>query len=299
MEYEKYTNEYEFGGLNDNKKITTVFDRYQTKEIGGELYIEPIIEEGKCPALQEGYGINGQRLWVSLQNLHLETRNLNDIEAADVIISWCKDNVHPYYFFGDPYAAFDISQEKDAEYWDMMINFIGVFDFSVKRIRNDLQLLYDRTGLMMMLYSSIHMTISKEQYAEIEETKGFEKISIASPVERCHMIKNYIDKEMPKTPLALTLDENGEFCIAPAFTSVFDVAYYALSLYLTASPDYPLHWGARTGIGYCESCGKIYIKNGNRQKYCDDPECKKERNRRKAKSAYHRKVQAQADEEWA
>ena len=24
MEYEKYTNEYEFGGLNDNKKITTV-----------------------------------------------------------------------------------------------------------------------------------------------------------------------------------------------------------------------------------------------------------------------------------
>ena len=54
---------------------------------------------------------------------------------------------------------------------DMMINFIGVFDFSVKRIRNDLQLLYDRTGLMMMLYSSIHMTISKEQYAEIEQTK--------------------------------------------------------------------------------------------------------------------------------
>ena len=69
MEYEKYTNEYEFGGLNDNKKITTVFDRYQTTEIGGELYIEPIFEAGKCPALQEGYGINGQRLWVSLQNL--------------------------------------------------------------------------------------------------------------------------------------------------------------------------------------------------------------------------------------
>ena len=46
MEYEKYTNEYEFGGLNDNKKITTVFDRYQTTEIGGELYIEPIFEAG-------------------------------------------------------------------------------------------------------------------------------------------------------------------------------------------------------------------------------------------------------------
>lgn len=299
MEYEKYTNEYEFGGLNDNKKITTVFDRYQTTEIGGELYIEPIFEAGKCPALQEGYGINGQRLWVSLQNLYLETHNLDDTEAADVIITWCKENVHPYYFYGDPYDAFDISQEKDAEYWDMMINCLEMFTFSVKRMRSDLQLLYDRTCLMMMLYSSIHMTISKEQYAEIEETKGFEKISTASPLERCHMIKNYIDKEMPKTPLALTLDENGEFCIAPAFTSVFDVAYYALSLYLTASPDYPLHWGARTGIGYCESCGKIYIKNGNRQKYCDDPECKKERNRRKAKSAYHRKVQAQADEEWA
>lgn len=90
MEYEKYTNEYEFGGLNDNKKITTVFDRYQTKEIGGELYIEPVIEEGKCPALQEGYGINGQCLWVSLQKLHLETRNLNDIEAADALFLGAK-----------------------------------------------------------------------------------------------------------------------------------------------------------------------------------------------------------------
>ena len=85
------------------------------------------------------------------------------------------------------------------------------------------------------------MTLSKEQYVKVEETKGFEHFSTVSPVNRCHMIKNYIDKEMPKTPLALMLDENGEFCIAPAFTSVFDVAYYALSLYLTASPDYPLH----------------------------------------------------------
>lgn len=299
MEYDRYDGSYEFGGLNDNKKITTIFNRYDTKEIRGELYIEPIIEEGERPTLQEGYGINGQRLWVSLQNLHWEIRDKDDNEAAEIIISWCKENVHPYYFHGDPYAAFDISQERDTEYWDMMINFIGSFDFTVKRMREDLQHLYERTNVMMLLYGSVHMSLSKEEYEKVEKIDGFKGFSTVDPIRRCHMIKNYIDKEIPKIPLALMLDENGEFCVSPTFASVFDVAYYAMVLYVSTAPDYPLHWGARTGIGYCESCGKIFIKSGNRQKYCDDPECKKERNRRKAKSAYYRKLQAKADEEWA
>ena len=302
MGYEKYTEEYtepyEFGGLNDNKKITATFSHYEVTNINGEMYIGAILIEGEAPKLQEGYGINGQQLWVSLQNLYMDIADKDDEAAAEIIISWCMENVHPYYFFGDPYAAFDISQEKDTDYWDTMVNVIGLYDFSINQMREDLKKLFDRTNILLMLYRSIHMVLTKDERQELEQIEGFKKFSTASPIARCHMIKEYIDKEIPKLPLGLTLDVVGEFRIVPDFTSVFDVAYYALAQYVTASPDYPLHWGARTGIGYCESCGNIFIKNGNRQKYCDNPECKKERNRRKAQSAYYRKIQKKADEQW-
>ena len=43
MGYEKYTEEYtepyEFGGLNDNKKITATFSHYEVTNINGEMYI--------------------------------------------------------------------------------------------------------------------------------------------------------------------------------------------------------------------------------------------------------------------
>lgn len=110
--------------------------------------------------------------------------------------------------------------------------------------------------------------------------------------------KEYASKKIPKFPMELTLNSSGDFVIVPAFQSVFDVAYYALAQYVSASPDYPLHWGGRTGIGYCKSCGNIFIKNGNRQKYCDDPECKLERDRRKSKAYYYRKIQREKDAEW-
>ena len=262
------------------------------------MYIGAILTEGEAPKLQEGYGINGQQLWVSLQNLYMDIADKDDEAAAKIIISWCMENVHPYYFFGDPYAAFDISQEKDTDYWDTMVNVIGLYDFSINQMREDLKKLFDRTNILLMLYRSIHMVLTKDERQELEQVEGFKKFSTASPIARCHMIKEYIDKEIPKLPLGLTLDAVGEFRIVPDFASVFDVAYYALAQYVTASPDYPLHWGARTGIGYCESCGNIFIKNGNRQKYCDNPECKKERNRRKAQSAYYRKIQKKADEQW-
>ena len=93
MEYEKYTEQYEFGGLNDNKKITAVFDHYEVENVRGEMYIGARLTEGESPKLQEGYGINGQQLWVSLQNLYLDIYDKDDNEAAQIIISWCRENV--------------------------------------------------------------------------------------------------------------------------------------------------------------------------------------------------------------
>ena len=241
MKYEKYTEEYEFGGLNDNKKITAVFDHYEVENVRGELHICGSVEEGKTPMLREGYGINGQKLWVDLQNLHYDICDKDDKEAAEIIIAWCKSHVHPYYFYGDPYDAFDYNQEINTEFWDTIVNPIGGYSFTVKQMRDDLRMLCKRTDLMLLLHRSIHLKLTDTEYKQIEKIGGFKDFSSATPIKRCRMIKAYIDSEMPKLAIGLTLDVGGEFRIAPSFTSVFDVAYYALSQYVTASPEYPLH----------------------------------------------------------
>lgn len=43
------------------------------------------------------------------------------------------------------------------------------------------------------------------------------------------------------------------------------------------------------GFAVCENCGKPFIRNGSRQKYCSNPECRNARNRKKAKTYYQRK----------
>ena len=43
------------------------------------------------------------------------------------------------------------------------------------------------------------------------------------------------------------------------------------------------------GYAVCANCGKPFIKNGSRQKYCGNPECGNVRNRKKAQAYYQRK----------
>ena len=99
--------------------------------------------------------------------------------------------------------------------------------------------------------------------------------------------------------MKLELDENGELKVMPDFHSVFDAARFALSQYVSIPTDYPIAYADRVGVATCECCGRLFIKNGNRQKYCDNPECKKERNRRKSHTAYRRKIQEENDNRWA
>ena len=105
--------------------------------------------------------------------------------------------------------------------------------------------------------------------------------------------------EMSGVTMKLGLDENGELKVMPDFHSVFDAARFALSQYVSIPTDYPIAYADRVGVATCECCGRLFIKNGNRQKYCDNPEFKKERNRRKSRTAYHRKIQEENDNRWA
>lgn len=77
------------------------------------------------PRLNRGYGLNGNELWLSLNNLYQSIRGKDDNTAADDIISWCQQYAHPYY------ASEDIEEyrwdiEKDTEYWDFPLIFLAI-----------------------------------------------------------------------------------------------------------------------------------------------------------------------------
>lgn len=291
---------YEFGGLNDSKKITATFAHYEVFNGHEGLTISALLNEGELPRTNEGFRANGQILWVSLCQLYDKLLLASDEESCEVIINWCKNHVHPYYFYGDPYNVYDWHQKEDFQHWDLTVNLLGDFTFSLQKFAGDLYNLYRNTQIMIAFHNTIQkLELNKSMRQLVEGMSGYEGFFRMSEKEQLDLIKKYIDKHIPKFPMELSVGFGGEFQIVPAFQSVFDVAYYAMAQYVSASPDYPLHWGGRTGIAYCKSCGNIFIKNGNRQKYCDDPECKLERDRRKSKDYYYRKIQREKDEEWA
>ena len=59
-------------------------------------------------------------------------------ESCEIIIDWCKSHVHPYYFYGDPYNVYDWHQKEDVRHWDITVNLLGDFTFSLKRFVEDL-----------------------------------------------------------------------------------------------------------------------------------------------------------------
>jgi len=134
--------------------------------------------------------------------------------------------------------------------------------------------------------------------AQITWTNEFADFNSFPMQKHLGKISAYLNK-MSGVTMKLGLDENGELKVMPDFHSVFDAARFALSQYVFYPTDYPIAYADRVGVATCECCGRLFIKNGNRQKYCDNPECKKERNRRKSRTAYRRKIQEENDTRWA
>ena len=72
-----------------------------------------LLKDGELPRTNEGFRANGQMLWVSLCRLYDKIMLASDEESCEIIINWCKNHVHPYYFYGDPYNAYDRHQKED------------------------------------------------------------------------------------------------------------------------------------------------------------------------------------------
>ncbi len=75
--------------------------------------------------------------------------------------------------------------------------------------------------------------------------------------------------------------------------SVFDIAWYAFARMVAdvAPPaDIDMNYDFSQGsILTCMCCGEYFVRHSSRQRYCDNPNCKAERNNRKARAYYKRK----------
>ncbi len=72
--------------------------------------------------------------------------------------------------------------------------------------------------------------------------------------------------------------------------SVFDIAWYTFArLVADVAPpiDEDLNYFESQGsVLTCMTCGEYFVRHSSRQRYCDNPNCKRERNNQKA-GAYH------------
>ena len=289
--------DFSLGKMNADARLTATFKYYEKKEQDGKIMITAYLGEGDVPKLKRGYGLDGNELWLALNNLYQNICGKDDNSAADDIISWCQHYAHPYYASqGIEEYKWDI--EKDTEYWDFSTNILGNFTFDVRTMRKDLETLYRDTLVILMFKKCLERLDVSNDLAQITWTNEFVDFNSFPTQTHLSKISSYLNK-MNGVTVKLGLDENGELKVMPDFHSVFDAARFALSQYVSIPMDYPIAYAERVGIATCECCGRLFIKNGNRQKYCDNPECKKERNRRKSRTSYHRKIQEENDNRWA
>lgn len=281
----------DLGGLGDNQKITAHFPHYRVEEYSDGIELCPDFNEGDIPDIQFGYGKSGQKILVSLCNLYLSTKDADSLSAADSIADWCSANVHPYYFYGEPFAQYDWAKKDDSEYWDSMVNLLSSYDFRLQRFQDDLEKLYNDTQVLTNLYRYMSSDDSEFTLSQIHDPKTRKIFAKWHPsgkgTEQNEMIAAYL-KTLPQFPLSLVLGDDLSFKLVPDIKSVFDVAYYALAKFVSFPTDLPIGYGDKTGMAFCEACGNIFIRHGNRQKYCDNPECKKIRNRKKSKDYFLR-----------
>ena len=264
--------DFSLGKMNADARLTATFKYYEKKEQDGKIMITAYLGEGDVPKLKRGYGLDGNELWLSLNNLYQNICGKDDNSAADDIISWCQHYAHPYYASqGIEEYKWDI--EKDTEYWDFSTNILGNFTFDVRTMRKDLETLYRDTLVILMFKKCLERLDVSNDLAQITWTNEFVDFNSFPTQTHLSKISSYLNK-MNGVTMKLGLDENGELKVMPDFHSVFDAARFALSQYVSIPMDYPIAYAERVGIATCECCGRLFIKNGNRQKYCDNPEYK-------------------------
>ena len=88
--------DFSLGKMSADARLTATFKYYEKTEQNGKIVITACLGKGDVPKLNRGYDLDGNELWLSLNNLYQSIRGKDDYTAADDIISWCQQYAHPY-----------------------------------------------------------------------------------------------------------------------------------------------------------------------------------------------------------
>lgn len=61
---------FSLGKMSADARLTATFKYYEKTEQNGEIIITACLGEGDVPRLNRGYGLDGNELWLSLNNLY-------------------------------------------------------------------------------------------------------------------------------------------------------------------------------------------------------------------------------------
>ena len=291
-------NLYEIGGIGEIKNKTARFHEYMCepdRSKAGDYLILAVFSEKKPPVFKSGYP-DGQKLLTDLCNLHLAVKDKEIQESAEIIAAWCSAHLHPYYLEEDELMRYDKSRFFNKEQMDFDINWLNYFSFSCKKTLADLKALYENT-VTAFTYKQLmdgNPGKAKDTYKPLLEEGGNdicrEWIDM-SDVDRTERVDRFM-RSLPALRIGAQYSiEAGKLLFLPYVSSVFDSAYYALVRFVSVDAGATSDTGGKTSLSVCKACGSIFVKNGNRQIYCDNVMCQSVRNNRKANNYYHRKKQ--------
>ena len=298
MNLNKELLDYEIGGIGDIKKYTLRFHSYYVIARDGEVTIYAEYEPGNPPKVFNGYP-SGQELLLELCNLYLEVKDKVTEEAACVIICWCTENLHPYYFYNEERDLIE-EYSSDEEMWDMLVNVLSGYPVYIDKMLPDLKRLYTDTMTIFALRHLIDGNFLEAQRVydgvDVPEEENLIRRWFGSGKLGQQKLCAEIISNLPKLSMELVFDDKTQqIRMEPVVNSAIDAAYFALSRFAAVNAGALDDYGGKTNIAFCQACGRAFIKRGNRQKYCGTMQCQSIRNNRKSSDYYYRKKKEEQD----
>ena len=308
----------EIGGVGEMIYHTVKFPEYVLETDDGVQILRPVCSPGIEPIKKTDYTLTGKKLLVSLCNLFMKI-NAPDCKGSYIklITDWCKENTHPYRID----YLYDLLSEPDYEIAQLrfMVEKEGIFE--INEFIRELANVYHTFTFYFALDS---VRRGNDQYARDLYYEGrfydgfpfFEKYGVRSLEPEgtepgkgnSDIQKSYINSVLadfadlqtkllslfPEFQMKLKANPRTKRVVYAAdVQSVFDICWYTLSR-MVADDAPPMDYDSESefaegSILSCLGCGNFYIRKSSTQKYCNNPACQAERNRRKSRASFMRK----------
>ena len=299
----------EVGGVGEMVYKAVRFPEYvpEYNHATKEDEIKPLFTALQKPTSEKDYHITGQGILANLCNLYKKINAPDFTGRTDYEVwNWCRDNIHPYNI-EDLCTEIENGDFFDAYFLERLQHFAT---FEVKTFISDLIKLgtaYEYYYVLQRIKYRKDVTAGRELYYEgricdsMPFLEKYRQYTIDAEYlkhfneDYNELFSNVLDmlpdfkmrvKQNPKTYKA-------EMCAE--IHSVFDIAWYTFARMISdvAPPidvDMDLDYEYSEGsVLTCMACGNYFVRRSSRQRYCDDPDCQAERNRRKSRAYYMRK----------